>query len=442
MSSSLMIEVEGTFPPKKISIKTTPAMSLNQVLSSALEKLGNKNPVSYGLRYNKTLLDLSLSVRFANLPSGAKLVLTPTAQPAQAPPPTTSPSPSSAPHATSSTPSVPPAPSTTTPPTPGLVTIALQIQEGPRIIQKLSPLTTLWSLLKQIESQDPSLNITSNLIPPPLPATNSNLPKPLQALSEATKKLAQKNQDLVYAFPLLILSNREFGTFALLKETTLEACGLRNGGNALVRLLWKVEAGVGWENVKGEVEAEWERVVLSAPKAAAVRPVVVKKAVVVERDVSPMEMDTPLPVAAGSGKVEDQHEAVKLEHGEFDRDLKVFAAPHEDADAGPMNIQLPDSFFILSPTELKLAYLSSKSATKHLTDAPLMTKSMRDREDALRAAKFPKTMVRVRFPDRVTIQAQFLSTESVGALYEVVGKEIVRGGRAFVLYVSPPLQDL
>ena len=74
---SLIVTVHNE-PFKKVTIKTTPSMSIKNVLDNACEKL-SLNPKNYTLKYNKTLLsDLSLSVRFANLPSSAKLVLYPT----------------------------------------------------------------------------------------------------------------------------------------------------------------------------------------------------------------------------------------------------------------------------------------------------------------------------------------------------------------------------
>ncbi|KAJ3284254.1 Tether containing UBX domain for GLUT4 [Rhizoclosmatium sp. JEL0117] len=438
MASQFTIEVEGTFPLKKFVIKTTPAMALNDVLKTAVEKAGANTNSTYILKHGKTVLDLSLSVRFANLPAGAKLSLCPSSTSASTP--TSSSKPPTAPSTSKQTlfPSTV-QPQQTTPQT-TQITIALQIQEGPRIIQKFPPQTTLWQLLKHTETTDPACPpLTRHLLPPPTTPTSSNLPKPLQAISDASKKLMQSQQPLVYAFPLLILSNKEYGSFQLLKETTLESVGLRGGGNALVRLLWKVDGSVGWEDVKSEVEAVWEPVSVVAAPTPSARP---PPAIVVQKEetvAAAMEVDAPQKTEAESVKVED--ETVELASGEFDRTIKIFAAPPADID-GPMNIQLPDTFFQLSPTELKLAYLSSKSKSKALTDAPLMTKSMRDREDELRQKKWPKTMIRIRFPDRTTVQAAFLSTEPVSAVYALMREVLNTPERAFTLYTTPPLLNL
>ncbi|KAI9327883.1 hypothetical protein BDR26DRAFT_874692 [Obelidium mucronatum] len=451
MASQVTVELEGSFPSKKTVIKTTPAMPLNDVLKSAIDKLGNPNSV-YVLKHGKATLDLSLSVRFANLPAGAKLVLVPSSTTAKPSTPQTSvPSQSKQPtnSSVSSTPTDPqltaaPSLPTTTPTTqPLLITIALQVQEGPRIIKKFPPSTTLWSLLKTLESQDPTLTLTKNQQPPPITPPSSTLPKPLQAISEASKKLSQSQKPLVYAFPLLILSNKEYGTFKSLKETTLEGAGLRGGGNALVRLLWRLDPDVSLEDVRAEVDAEWvgvDGVKDFVPAAAAAVSQPASKKATAAASAVVAKKETPAGVGEGEGKVEDY--SVELENGEFDRGIKVFSAPPADVD-GPMNIQLPDTFFQLSSTELKLAYISSKNKAKQIQDgAPLMTKAMRDREEELKLKKYPKTMIRVRFPDRVTVQAAFLSTEPVSAIYTLISDTLATPTRKYTLYITPPLQDL
>ncbi|KAJ3011867.1 UNVERIFIED_CONTAM: hypothetical protein HDU68_001484 [Siphonaria sp. JEL0065] len=447
MASQLTIELEGSFPTKKTVIKTTPAMPLNDVLKVAIEKLGNQS-APYVLKHGKTQLDLSLSVRFANLPAGAKLILSPSSSVSStrtpiAPKPVAS---SSLPANAASASMISASsqqPQAIQPQQPlGLVTIALQVQEGPRIIKKFPLTTSLWSLLKSLERDDPSLNLTSVQQQLPITPPSSSLPKALHAISEASKKLAQSQKPLVYAFPLLILSNKEYGTFKALKETTLEGTGLRGGGNALVRLLWKVDAGVFLEDVKGEVDAEWEGVVVSAVVPVVAKPVVQKPvAASTPRKLGVQEGGDAMDVdhQSLSSKVEDH--SVELNHGDFDRGIKVFAAPPADVD-GPMNIQLPDTFFQLSSTELKLAYISSKNKAKQLEDAPLMTKAMRDREEELKMKKWPKTMIRVRFPDRVTVQAAFLSTEPVSAIYTLISETLATPTKKYILYTTPPLLNL
>lgn len=84
---------------------------------------------------------------------------------------------------------------------------------------------------------------------------------------------------------------------------------------------------------------------------------------------------------------------------------------------------------------------TTESKRKKLENAPLMTKAMRDREADAKKRKYPKTMIRVRLQDRITIQATFLSNESVEELYKVV-ESVVEAQKAFYLYVTPPMRVL
>jgi hypothetical protein len=79
MSSNFVITLE-TDPANKVTIKTTPTMPLKEVVAQACTKLGlEENANVWNLKRSNQrtapFLDLSLSVRFANLPSGAKLEL-------------------------------------------------------------------------------------------------------------------------------------------------------------------------------------------------------------------------------------------------------------------------------------------------------------------------------------------------------------------------------
>ena len=75
---------------------------------------------------------------------------------------------------------------------------------------------------------------------------------------------------------------------------------------------------------------------------------------------------------------------------------------------------------------------SQKKKLQLLNDAPLMTRgdgiylllAMREREKDAKRSKYPKTLVRVRFPNRMILQATFLSNETVSCLYDVVRKVI------------------
>ncbi|BFZ59798.1 hypothetical protein YB2330_000816 [Saitoella coloradoensis] len=104
-------------PTQKYTTKPSPTSSLNSLLIQACQHLNLPNPPeSYLLKYGKTTLDLSLPIRHANLPHGAKIDMI--QRPAAAGAAT------------------------------ALVTIAVQLPDGKRLIKKFPASTSLWDVLK------------------------------------------------------------------------------------------------------------------------------------------------------------------------------------------------------------------------------------------------------------------------------------------------------
>jgi tether containing UBX domain for GLUT4 len=97
--------------------------------------------------------------------------------------------------------------------------------------------------------------------------------------------------------------------------------------------------------------------------------------------------------------------------------------------------------------ELKMMLNDQKSRVNQLQNRPLMTTKMREREEMLKQQKHPKTMIRVRFPDRFVLEATFLSRDSgilylqVSKLIKVLEKYVTAVGE-IRLYVAPPQQFL
>ena len=75
-------------------------------------------------------------------------------------------------------------------------------------------------------------------------------------------------------------------------------------------------------------------------------------------------------------------------------------------------VDLPDSFFQLTSVELKYLISGSESRRNQSDNAPLKTRAIREREEAVKAQKYPKTCIRIRFPDRYTLQLNFLTAET------------------------------
>ncbi|KAG0216395.1 hypothetical protein BGX28_002865 [Mortierella sp. GBA30] len=211
MSSSIIV-VLGT--GKKQTVKTTPMMILRQIVQTVCEKQHYTDPESYGLKSGNNTLDLSLSVRYANVLPGTKLELVKVPKTTQAA-------------------SV-------------LVTIALQLEDGQRIIQTVPSTATLWDVLLSAEqSSNGTLNLTRRTGAEP--ATIKNMFALQRRLSRKATAPPQ-----VYMLPVVTVLEREYSSFKSLKSTTLELAGVASG-NAVLRVVMR-HKGSGIEKYMEEIE--------------------------------------------------------------------------------------------------------------------------------------------------------------------------------------------
>ncbi|TPX34454.1 hypothetical protein SmJEL517_g02911 [Synchytrium microbalum] len=501
MASMVNVELDGA-PYKKVAIKTTPTMSLRQIADQAVDKLKLQDPGTYGLKYQKNTLDLSLSVRFANLAAGAKLTLIKTA---------------SAPGAVASE-----------------VSIALQVEDGGRLMAKFSPNVTFWHILVNFEStSNGSLNLTQKSEIPPKEKHGT--------LLGAVLELAKKNTP-VYMMPVCIFMNKEYATIQDLKTNTLASAGLTSG-NGVIRLLYRYSV-MTLAQAQKEIEAPKQPKPVAVVPAPAVIPArstsaaiplpqpssssttafipppvavtpipsilstpsiiphpsesvptprspivaqpmsqpVVQPSAPTERQVEIAQPSAPiesqLEIVQPSAPTESQvdiaqppaspdtmgnmmevdtvPEAVKTapevetvsqlsetpeSTGTLERDIRFFKPPPDNI-IGPGRIELPDSFYELTAVELKLLLDSAKNRRIKEETQVLRTRAMREKETQLKTQKWPKTMIRVRFPDRTTLQAQFFSSEKLSALYSTVRDAVASPEREFTLHVTPPMKIL
>ncbi|KAI9209534.1 GLUT4 regulating protein TUG-domain-containing protein [Polychytrium aggregatum] len=432
MSSSVIVEHEF----RKLTVKTTPAMSVRSILSQACQQFGLSEE-QFALKYNKKILDPSLSVRFANLPASAKLSLVASSTNAR-PLPTSE------------------------------VTIALQLDDGSRLVGKFTLSTTLWDILSHFESKSGgSLVLT----------TRTGIPTPEKS---GFFGIDIRKKTPVYMIPVCILMNQEFSTIAALQNTTLLSAGI-SSGNTVIRVLFKytqqtlesalqeivatapaaapatapVAAGGPMANLASENASVSEAppAVESAPAAAlpsptlATQPVnaassVEQQAVIPQQHpVAAAQPPTELQVADQPLDTDMTEAAVEDKPAVFNRDIKVFAPPPEGY-TSHAKIDLPDSFFTLTSVELKQIYDSAKQHRQEHENAPLKTRYIREKEMEAKMQKYPKTLVRVRFMDRSILQATFRSVEPVSELFKVLEAALAVSGRAFHLVATPPHRNL
>ncbi|NWW44356.1 ASPC1 protein, partial [Pedionomus torquatus] len=114
----------------------------------------------------------------------------------------------------------------------------------------------------------------------------------------------------------------------------------------------------------------------------------------------------------------------------------------ESLPAGPE--ELPDEFFEVTVDDVRkrLAQLQSERQVpfllKRLEEAPLMTKSLREARLKEKLERYPKVVLRVRFPDRHVLQGFFHPSETVGVLRDFVRSHLADADLPFYLFIAPP----
>ncbi|KAG5517861.1 hypothetical protein PMAC_000315 [Pneumocystis sp. 'macacae'] len=164
---------------RRYTIKTSSTQLINDLLLEGCKKAGQLNPQEYTLKYGSSVLDLSLPIRLARLPAGAKLMLIRRE------------------YGKSD------------------IKVALQIIDlAKRLTLSFPSQTTLWDILCQFEEvEDPPINITRRSF-----------------------EMASDNRlDHYYETPVVRIINKEFNGPNILKNITLSSQGITKG-NVLIQV--------------------------------------------------------------------------------------------------------------------------------------------------------------------------------------------------------------
>jgi hypothetical protein len=291
-----------------------------------------------------------------------------------------------------------------------MLDIALQTEEHGRFIDKFNPAVTLWQILIHFESKH-QVNLTKRSGLPPKQGLFSNFGK-----------------SSVYMIPVLIFMNKEYSSLEELFSTSLESTGLTSG-NGVIRLLFKY-ATISLQEAAKEIRAlEMQNASVNKNNPHTASPTSsvdktskplsdpptgsIREAAQTTASVIPEPLSKEINRMDSTPDSTDNHLVAK-ETGEtgiinVDRNLLVFRPPPPDYTM--TRFELPDSFYELSSTELKYLLSGNESRIAAMSNAPLKTKMMRDREKEEKMKKHPRTCIRIRFPDRMTLQFVFLSNE-------------------------------
>lgn len=99
---------------------------------------------------------------------------------------------------------------------------------------------------------------------------------------------------------------------------------------------------------------------------------------------------------------------------------------------------LPDEFFEVTVDDVRKRFAQLKSERKQLEEAPLMTRTLREAQIKEKMDRYPKVVLRVQFPDRHVLQGFFRPLETVNAVRHFVRSHLEDPQLQFYLFVTPP----
>ncbi|KAJ2722674.1 hypothetical protein GGI07_003137 [Coemansia sp. Benny D115] len=467
-------------PGRSVSVKTTPTTTLQAVISAACKVIpGTPNPDAYSLAYNNKIMDSSLTIRFANLPAGAKLTLTPRRQS------------KSSPAATQGRTADPP------------VKVALQIVGGGRLIDDYPASSTLWDILTQVEARsNGTLNLTTRCrtVSPskaagpqsPIargldylgsmfglpPSSGNNTGNNSDAEDGAKTPEGVKTPKLVYQQPVLAVLNNEISTLEDIQSTTLRSLGF-TGGSVLIRLSFRdSDAPAPAEKLRApapmpvrvpadgataaEPHVERRSEPMQSPstsdlsRAAAAadeqaKPIASNNATQQRQQNSrhnggtgPAEKPTPVSPSEAASPASDsgsESDAAVLAA----RQVRVFKKPLANSASLSSRFVLPASFYESGSDDLKLL-VSVQRARQAESERGFKSRIKQEQEEQAKHEqlrdKYPKTSIRFRFPDLDQVQATFLSSEPVAEMFAFVQSIVADPKAVKTLVVQPPVQDL
>ncbi|XP_063512418.1 tether containing UBX domain for GLUT4 isoform X2 [Pongo pygmaeus] len=482
---------------RRHTVKVTPSTVLLQVLEDTCRRQ-DFNPCEYDLKFQRSVLDLSLQWRFANLPNNARLEMVPASRSREGPE--------------------------------NMVRIALQLDDGSRLQDSFCSGQTLWELLSHFAQTRECLQHPGGATPVCV-YTRDEIRVSVWDVATQARALPTPSRAPGIApvgdstfLPLLLLA---VTGEAALRGMTLQSLGL-TGGSATIRFVMKRCDPVG--KTPGSLGSS-----ASAGQAAASAPLPLESGELSRGDLSRREdADTsgpccehtqekqstrapapapfvpfsgggqrlggpsgPLrPLTSSSAKLpkslsspggpskpkksksgqdpqqeqERERDPQQKQEQERERDPQqeqereqeperpVDREPvdREPVDREPVDrepvvchpdleerlqawpAELPDEFFELTVDDVRRRLAQLKSERKRLEEAPLMTKAFREAQIKEKLERYPKVALRVLFPDRYVLQGFFRPSETVGDLRDFVRSHLGNPELSFYLFITPP----
>ncbi|KAJ1921895.1 hypothetical protein H4219_000241 [Mycoemilia scoparia] len=296
---------------------------------------------------------------------------------------------------------------------PSNVTVALSIPQGERVIKDFSSDTSLWAILKKIEEDSGSLNLTER--------QESSGSGGFMGIKSSKNKSAES------LLPVLLISGLEYGKKGELGEVTLESIGIYTG-KIPMRLSFAGSESLGTS--KPQLPKENNAVVAKSQAKS------------IEAAVNQSPSQNQESNAASDPQALSPTEAPEP----FSRNVRVFDAPKSSSVPSSARFELPDSFYDITPAELKSIISHQNQQRKKEESQGFKTRETREQEKKEKLQqtlnKYPKTCIRFRFSDGIHVQALFMTHEKVSMLFGFVESVLKAPEDLSTLFIAPPKESL
>ncbi|XP_006814773.1 tether containing UBX domain for GLUT4-like [Saccoglossus kowalevskii] len=462
---------------RRQTVKVNSNHSVLQIIEEVCAKQGFP-PEQYDIKHQRTVLDVNIPIRFANLPNNAKLELVKATKPRKE----------------------------------CEVDIALQLESNERLQHSFLPSTTLWEILEHWESQ--------------------------QDGAEARFTKCSDETSVPPLHPVCIYMRREIIGEKALRATSLKALGLTSG-RAIIRFLHRatelpLEVTSPPRKTARQISSETKTTVATTSTvqevttkeecppqhthdepmeaessvpckpadcgstSAASRPVCepMQSGATAEIELTPEQEQQAMIMGSALAASIFQHRVDEEMHRERQQELRkqkaqeiklrqrykelqslsptesfqnfkfpeetkgqnlysnkysellkqtepcererlVFNPESEDRSL-PTGEDVPDEFFEVTVNDVKKMYSDLQHERLKLEEQPLMTRTLKETQAIKLMEKYPKVAIRVHFPDRLVLQGLFRPQEPVKSVMEFVKDNLDDKDMKFYLYTTPP----
>ncbi|KAM6175870.1 tether containing UBX domain for GLUT4 isoform 1-T1 [Erethizon dorsatum] len=417
---------------RRHTVKVTPSTVLLQVLEDTCRRQ-DFNPSEYDLKFQRTVLDLSLQWRFANLPNNAKLEMVPVSRSRERPE--------------------------------NMVRVALQLDDGSRLQDTFCSGQTLWELLSHFAQTRECLQQLGEATPACVymrdevtggAALRSTTLQSLGLIGgSATIRFVMKHCDPASKQEPGAIRSKTPGspTFSMSGNQAASSPQLPlNSGELSRGDLSRPEdadtSGTGLVGGPKPVDAQEKQSVkeptptpfvpfsgggqrLGGP-SGSLRPLMSPSAKSSKVFSSPGGPSKPKKLKPGEEPQQEPESELPV-----DRDPVVCHPDLEDLlEAWPA--ELPDEFFEVTVDDVRRRLAQLRSERKRLEEAPLVTQAFREAQMKEKLQRYPKVALRILFPDRYMLQGFFRPNETVGDLRDFVQSHLGNPELSFYLFITPP----